>query len=76
MYCLEILQRLARDSRFIMTKVFNLDGLIKHIIEFFVPATTTKKTDSPYGVPLIHAVKLLRLLSARSRFISNELINK
>lgn len=78
MYCLEILQRLVRDSRFIMTRLYNLEGLIKHIIEFFVPtvATATKRTDSPYGVPLVHAVKLLRLLSARSRFISNELINK
>lgn len=36
-YCLEILQRLVRDSRFIMIKVYNLEGLIKNIIEFFVP---------------------------------------
>lgn len=36
-YCLEILQRLVRDSRYITTKVYNLEGLIKNIIEFFVP---------------------------------------
>lgn len=33
-------------------------------------------SDSPYGNPLIQAVKLLRLLSIRSKGIAENLMNK
>lgn len=76
-YCLEILQRLVRDSRYIMTKLYNYGELISSIVEHFVPKTiSVGRTNSPYGLPLVHAVKLLRLLCVRSRFIATELLSK
>ncbi|XP_018578046.1 RNA polymerase II-associated protein 1 isoform X2 [Anoplophora glabripennis] len=77
-YCMDILIRLARDSDFILSNIFSCDGLIEAIITNFVPKEISRSANasSPYGLPLLQSIKLLRVLSARSKFIATKLITK
>ncbi|KAJ8917851.1 hypothetical protein NQ315_010764 [Exocentrus adspersus] len=77
-YCMDILIRLARDSDLILSKIFGCDGLIETILANFVPAeiNTGASTGSPYGLPLIQAIKLLRVISSRSRILAAKVISK
>ncbi|RZC33485.1 RNA polymerase II-associated protein 1 [Asbolus verrucosus] len=78
-YSMDILTRLVRDSQFIMTKVYNCENLIKSIINNFVPASISQNSadpNSPYGLPLLQALKLLRILATRSQTIATDLVGK
>ncbi|KAG5861095.1 RNA polymerase II-associated protein 1, partial [Gonioctena quinquepunctata] len=67
-YCMDILIRLARDSDFILMGLFNSNGLIESIVKHFVPQDLVQSSsNSAYGLPLLQAVKLLRILSSRSK---------
>lgn len=76
-YCIDILTRLVRDSQFILTKVYKFENLVSSIVENFVP-NTIKPADSnsPYGLPLLQAVKFLRILATRSQTIATDLVGK
>lgn len=67
-YCLEILIRLARDSEFVLKKLYTCENLISCVI------TTYALPDSE--TPLSQAVKLLRVLATRSKQIAMDFIQK
>jgi hypothetical protein len=77
-YCMDILTRLVRDSQFILTKVYKCENLIASIMSNFVPDTIVHLTDpdSPYGLPLLQALKFVRVLVSRSRTIASDLVEK
>ncbi|KAJ8975452.1 hypothetical protein NQ317_000701 [Molorchus minor] len=72
-YCMDILIRLARDSELVLKRIINCEGLLDSITKYFI--SKTSQTES-YGVPLLQAVKFLRILSSRSKHIANNLITK
>ncbi|XP_044261913.1 RNA polymerase II-associated protein 1 [Tribolium madens] len=74
-YCMDILTRLTRDSQFILTKVYKCENLVSSIVENFVP-NTIQPNNSPYGCPLLQAVKFLRILATRSQTIVSDLVGK
>ncbi|XP_056635856.1 RNA polymerase II-associated protein 1 [Diorhabda sublineata] len=76
-YCMDILIRLSRDSEFILQKIMDCEGLIDNIVKHFIPKVFGKGTSSsPYGLPLLQAIKLLRVLSSRSKNIATKFITK
>ncbi|KAJ3642874.1 hypothetical protein Zmor_025623 [Zophobas morio] len=77
-YCMDILIRLSRDSQFIFTRLYKCENLISSIVSNFVPNTQSSSSDpsSPYGLPLIQALKLLRVLASRSQTIASDLVGK
>ncbi|KAJ8946888.1 hypothetical protein NQ318_008244 [Aromia moschata] len=76
-YCMDILIRLARDSELVYMKILNCEGLIDSIVKYFVPKVFHAATStSPYELPLLQSIKLLRILSSRSKHIANKFITK
>ncbi|XP_023028847.1 RNA polymerase II-associated protein 1 isoform X2 [Leptinotarsa decemlineata] len=76
-YCLDILIRLARDSEFVLMKIFNCEDLMNSITKNFVPEVTKKSSaTSAYGLPILQAVKLLRIISSRSKTLASKLISR
>ncbi|XP_017772766.1 PREDICTED: RNA polymerase II-associated protein 1-like [Nicrophorus vespilloides] len=76
-YLMEILTRLARDSNFVMMQVYECHGLLQSVITNFAPdITNLKNLTNSYGQPLTQALKFLRVLSAGSRKIAIQLIDK
>ncbi|CAG9862069.1 unnamed protein product [Phyllotreta striolata] len=76
-YCIEILIRLSRDSEFLLKRVMETENLIGSIVSNFIPQSLDQNaSSSPYGVPLIQAVKLFRVISSRSKALAETFINK
>ncbi|XP_076265671.1 RNA polymerase II-associated protein 1 isoform X1 [Rhynchophorus ferrugineus] len=79
LYCLDILTRLARDSDFIMNRILQCDGLFSSLMKYFVPSSSTIKSDKSnpdYFVPLPQMIKFLRVVSSRSRGIAENILRK
>ncbi|XP_028143373.1 RNA polymerase II-associated protein 1 isoform X1 [Diabrotica virgifera virgifera] len=76
-YCLEILIRLARGSDFIVNRIIDCDNLIESIVTHCLPLVMITNTPtSGNGFPLFQAVKLIRIISSRSKTLALEMINK
>ncbi|XP_017772784.1 PREDICTED: RNA polymerase II-associated protein 1-like isoform X2 [Nicrophorus vespilloides] len=76
-YLIEILTRLARDSKFVVMQVFECEGLLQNIITNFVPdIMNLKNIKKSHGQATTYALKFLRILSGRSRNIAIAMINK
>ncbi|CAH1966199.1 unnamed protein product [Acanthoscelides obtectus] len=76
-YCMDILIRMARDSEFLLSQIFDCDGLLKSIIAHFVPKQfLAGGCNSAYGLPLLQAIKLLRIISARGKAWAIKLLKK
>ncbi|CAH1115181.1 unnamed protein product [Psylliodes chrysocephalus] len=77
-YCMDILIRLARDSEFILNKILECESLIENIISNFIPQVFNqdKNSTSPYGLPLLQAVKLIRIISSRSKSLAEKITKK
>ncbi|EFA10420.1 RNA polymerase II-associated protein 1 [Tribolium castaneum] len=75
-YCMDILTRLVRDSQLILTKVYKCENLVSSIIENFLPNAIQPDRNSPYGLPLLQAMKFLRILATRSQTIAADLVGK
>ncbi|XP_059481416.1 RNA polymerase II-associated protein 1 [Neocloeon triangulifer] len=79
---IEILIRIARHSRESALAIGRCPGLMQTIISQFLPLnweSTTKKPadmESVRGVPLARAVRLIRIISAQSKAMSLDFINK
>ncbi|XP_066141254.1 RNA polymerase II-associated protein 1 [Euwallacea fornicatus] len=75
-YCIELLIRLARDSEFIVNKIFHCEGLLSGILKYFLPPVNKIKTVSSYNTPLPQVVKLIRVLSSKKRIIADHLLRE
>ncbi|CAH1122424.1 unnamed protein product [Ceutorhynchus assimilis] len=78
--CIEILIRLARDSKFVVDKILECEGLMSSLIRYFLPTMESVGLDNScpdwYYSPLPQMIKLLRVLSARSRNIAANLLEE
>ncbi|KAH1009271.1 hypothetical protein HUJ04_001649 [Dendroctonus ponderosae] len=78
-YCIEILTRLARDSEFIVNKMIQTEVLLSSLVKYFLPPTKSMgiSQEGPgYNMPLPQMVKLITVLSTRSRTLAQHLLNK
>nr|CAI5819455.1 unnamed protein product [Callosobruchus analis] len=76
-YCIDILIRIARDSEFLLSQICNCDGLLKSIFTHFVPKEfSAGSSESAYGLPLLQAIKLLRIITSRSKTWALKLLKK
>ncbi|KAF5272229.1 hypothetical protein FQA39_LY01311 [Lamprigera yunnana] len=74
-YTLEILIKLSRDSDATQTQIFSCTNLLESIIKYFVPVMIKNdNSQTRYDKPLIHAIKLLRVLLRRRRDCLKKLI--
>lgn len=78
-YCIEILTRLARDSEFIVNKMIQTEVLLSSLVKYFMPPTKSmgmSQEGAGYNMPLPQMVKLLTVLSSRSRTLAQQLLAK
>ncbi|XP_045474307.1 RNA polymerase II-associated protein 1 isoform X2 [Harmonia axyridis] len=76
-YCLEILIRLSRDSNFVVSTMFMCEDLVSSIVKNFIPENYTyNHQESAYGLPVLQALKLVRVLTARNEILANKFVNE
>ncbi|XP_044754149.1 RNA polymerase II-associated protein 1 [Coccinella septempunctata] len=75
-YCLEILIRLSKDSDFVVSKMFMCEDLISSILKNFIPVRYVNgHAESPYGSPILQALKLVRVLSSRNETFAHKFVH-
>lgn len=72
-YCLEILTRIARDSDFIVMRMYSCEGLISHIIQKYI---FNNNNTSNNKEPIPEAYKLLRVLCVKNICYAKDLYLK
>ncbi|XP_030763871.1 RNA polymerase II-associated protein 1 isoform X2 [Sitophilus oryzae] len=79
LYCIDILTRMARDSEFIINKILHCDGLLQNLTNYFLPhlSEISVNNENPgYNMPLPQTIKLIRILSSRSRTLADIILKR